>query len=128
MWEESITFCRLQCDSEGRLRSHIAEGEILPVRTGPLGGISVFGIPEMDRFYRHVLIQKHFPHHGAVAFKHCGKVLFDVFRYLGVGDVSYNKPASLPYLTENPFAKLPAHLPIKRCTTRHLRAKTLHIA
>lgn len=128
MCEESITFCRLQCDSEGRLRSHIAEGEILPVRTGPLGGISVFGIPEMDRFYRHVLIQKHFPHHGAVAFKHCGKVLFDVFRYLGVGDVSYNRPASLPYPTENPLAKLRAHLPIKPCTTRHLRAKTLHIA
>lgn len=88
----------------GRLRSHIAEGEILPVHTGPLGGISVFGIPEMDRFYRHVLIQKHFSHHGAVAFKHCGKVLFDVFRYLGVGDVSYNRPASLPYPTENPLA------------------------
>lgn len=27
-----------------------------------------------------------------------------------------------------PFAKLRAHLPIKPCTTRHLRAKTLHIA
>ncbi len=46
----------------------------------------------------------HVSHHGAVAFKHCGKVLFDVFRYLGVGDVSYSQPASLPYPTENPFA------------------------
>ncbi len=70
----------------------------------------------------------HVSHYGAVAFKHCGKVLFDVFRYLGVGDVSYNRPASLPYPTENPLAKLRAHLPIKPCTTRHLRAKTLHIA
>lgn len=46
----------------------------------------------------------HVSHHGAVAFKHCGKVLLDVFRYLGVGDVSYNRPASLPYPTENPLA------------------------
>ena len=99
-----ITFYRLQCDSEGQLRSYIAEGEILPVRTGSFGGIAVFGIPEMGRFYRHVLIQKHFPHHGAVAFKHCGRVLFDVFRYLGVADVAYNQSASLPYPTENPFA------------------------
>ncbi len=43
-------------------------------------------------------------HHGAVAFKHCGKVLFDVFRFLGVVDVSYSQPASLPYPAENPFA------------------------
>ena len=99
-----ITFYRLQCDSEGQLRSYIAEGEILPVRTESFGGIAVFGIPEMGRFYRHVLIQKHFPHHGAVAFKRCGRVLFDVFKYLGVSDVSYNQPASLPYPTENPFA------------------------
>ena len=100
----SITFYRLQCDSEGQLRGYIAEGEILPVRTESFGGIAVFGIPEMGRFYRHVLIQKRFPHHGAVAFKHCGKALFDVFRYLGIADVSYNQPASLPYPTENPFA------------------------
>ena len=99
-----ITFYRLQCDSEGKLRSYIAQGEVLPVATGSFGGIGVFAIPEMGRFYRHVLIEKHYPHHGAVAFGHYGKALFSVFRFLGVRDISYNQPRSLPYRTENPFA------------------------
>ena len=99
-----ITFYRLQCDSDGNLRSYIAEGEILPVHTGSFGGIGIFAIPEMGRFYRHVLIQKRYPHHGAVAFGHYGKLLFEVFKFLGVGDIAYNQPKSLPYPTENPFA------------------------
>ena len=78
-----ITFFRLQCDSEGKLRSYIAEGEVLPVATTSFGGIGVFAIKEMGRFYRHVLIEKRFPHHGAVAFGHFGKALFEVFKYLG---------------------------------------------
>ncbi len=99
-----ITFFRLQCDSEGKLRSYIAEGEVLPVATTSFGGIGVFAIHEMGRFYRHVLIQKRFPHHGAVAFGHHGKALFEVFKYLGVEDIGYNQPRTLPYPTENPFA------------------------
>ena len=99
-----ITFFRLQCDSEGKLRSYIAEGEVLPVATTSFGGIGVFAIKEMGRFYRHVLIEKRFPHHGAVAFGHYGKALFEVFKYLGVGDIGYNQPKCLPYPTENPFA------------------------
>ena len=99
-----ITFYRLQCDSEGKLRSYIAEGEVLPVATTSFGGIGVFAIHEMGRFYRHVLIQKRFPHHGAVAFGHHGKALFEVFKFLGVEDIGYNQPKSLPYPTENPFA------------------------
>ena len=98
-----ITFFRLQCDSEGMLRSYIAEGEVLPVATGSFGGIGVFAIREMGRFYRHVLIQKRFPHHGAVAFGHHGKALFEVFKFLGVQDIGYNQPKTLPYPTENPF-------------------------
>lgn len=99
-----ITFYRLQCDSEGHLRSYIAEGEVLPVKTGSFGGIGVFAIPEMGRFYRHVLIEKHYPHHGAVAFGHYGKALFEVLRFLGVQDIAYNQPKALPYPTENPWA------------------------
>ena len=99
-----ITFFRLQCDSEGKLRSYIAEGEVLPVATTSFGGIGVFAIHEMGRFYRHVLIQKRFPHHGAVAFGHHGKALFEVFKFLGVQDIGYNQPKSLPYPTENPWA------------------------
>ena len=99
-----ITFYRLQCDSDGVLRSYIAEGEVLPVATTSFGGIGVFAIHEMGRFYRHVLIQKRYPHHGAVAFGHYGKALFEVFKFLGVQDIAYNQPKTLPYPTENPWA------------------------
>ena len=68
------------------------------------GGIGTFAIPEMGRFYRHVLVQKGYPHHGAVAFSHCAKALFEVFKYMGVKDIAYNQPKSLPYPTENPWA------------------------
>lgn len=98
-----ITFYRLQCDSNGDLRAYIAQGEVLDVATKSFGGIGVFAIPEMGRFYRHVLIQKGYPHHGAVAFSHVGKYLFEVFKFLGVADIAYNQPKNLPYPTENPF-------------------------
>ena len=99
-----ITFYRLQCDSEGVLRSYVAQGEVLPVRTGSFGGIGVFAIPEMGRFYRYALIQNRFPHHGAVAFSHCGKTLFEVLKFLGVKDIEFNRPAGNLYRGENPFA------------------------
>ena len=99
-----ITFYRLQCDSEGVLRAYIAQGEVLPVKTRSFGGIGVFAIPEMGRFYRHVLIQKRYPHHGAVAFSHCGRTLFEVFKYLGIADIAYNQPRGCLYPSENPMA------------------------
>ncbi|MBQ6838159.1 MAG: fucose isomerase, partial [Clostridia bacterium] len=99
-----ITFFRLQSTADSKLRAYVAEGEVLPVATRSFGGIGVFAIKEMGRFYRHVLIQGNFPHHGAVAFGHHGKAIFEVFKYLGVADIGYNQPKSLPYKTENPFA------------------------
>ena len=101
--EGKITFYRVQGTAEGGLKAYIAHGEVLPVPTKSFGGIGIFAIPEMGRFYRHVLIADRYPHHGAVAFGHFGKALFDVFTYLGVPKISYNQPASLPYPTENPF-------------------------
>ena len=101
-----ITFYRLQSTADNILRAYVAEGEILPVATRSFGGIGVFAIKEMGRFYRHVLIEKGYPHHGAVAFGHYGKSLFEVFKLIGVdqGEIGYNQPASLPYKSENPFA------------------------
>ena len=100
-----VTFYRLQSTADSILRAYVAEGEVLPVATRSFGGIGVFAIPEMGRFYRHVLIEKNYPHHGAVAFGHFGKALFEVFKYIGVkvDEIGYNQPASLPYPTENPF-------------------------
>ena len=101
-----ITFFRLQSTSDSKLRAYVAEGEVLPVATRSFGSIGVFAIPEMGRFYRHVLIEKNYPHHGAVAFGHFGRELFEVFKYVGVPieEIGYNHPKSLPYPSENPFA------------------------
>ena len=101
-----ITFYRLQSTSDAKLRAYIAEGEVLPVATRSFGSIGVFAIKEMGRFYRHVLIEKNFPHHGAVAFGNYGKALYEVFKYIGVPveEIGYNQPAGVRYPTENPFA------------------------
>ena len=101
-----ITFYRLQSTADCKIRAYVAQGEVLPVATRSFGSIGVFAIKEMGRFYRHVLIEKNYPHHGAVAFCHYGKALFEVFKYIGVPveDINYNQPSSLPYKTENPFS------------------------
>ena len=101
----NITFFRLQSTADCKLTAYLAQGEVLPVATKSFGAIGVFAIKEMGRFYRHVLIEKGYPHHGAVAFGHYGKALFEVFKYIGVpmADLNYNQPKSVPYPTENPF-------------------------
>ena len=101
-----ITFYRLQSTADCKLRAYIAQGEVLPVATKSFGGIGVFAIPEMGRFYRHVLIEKNYPHHGAVAFGHFGKALYEVFKFIGVPveDLNFNQPKNMMYPTENPFA------------------------
>ena len=100
-----ITFFRLQSTSDNVLRAYIAHGEVLPVATRSFGSIGIFAIPEMGRFYRHVLIEKNFPHHGAVAFGHYGKALYEVFKYIGVpvDEIGYNQPKGVRYPTENPW-------------------------
>ena len=101
-----VTFYRLQSTSDCKLRAYIAHGEVLPVATQSFGGIGIFAIPEMGRFYRHVLVEKNYPHHGAVAFGHYGKALYEVFKYIGVEveEINYNQPKGVLYPTENPFA------------------------
>ena len=101
-----ITFYRLQSTADCKLRAYVAQGEVLPVATKSFGSIGVFAIPEMGRFYRHVLIEKNYPHHGAVAFGHYGKALYEVFKYIGVDveEIGFNQPKGMLYKTENPFA------------------------
>ena len=98
-----ITVFRLQSTAATELKAYIAQGAVLDVDCESFGSIGAFAIPQMDRFFRHVLIAKRYPHHGAVAFGHWGKALFEVFKYLGVADIAYNQPKNLPYPGENPF-------------------------
>lgn len=101
-----ITFYRLQSTADCQLRAYDAEGEVLPVATQSFGGIGVFAIKEMGRFYRYELIGKNYPHHGAVMFGHYGKALYDALKYIGVdpANIGYNHPAGDRYVDENPFA------------------------
>lgn len=99
-----ITIFRLQSTADTQLKSYMAQGEVLNVDPKSFGGIGVIGIKGMDRFYRHVLIEKRFPHHTAMAFDHAGKVFFEVCKMLGVTDISYPLPDTIYYDTENPFA------------------------
>ena len=99
----AVTLFRLQSTAEGKLKSYVAQGEIKDIDPQSFGGIGVIAIPDMARFYRHVLIADRYPHHAAAAFSHTGKVLFDALKLLGVDHISYNQPKHLPYPGENPF-------------------------
>ena len=81
----------------------MAEGEVLDVDPQSFGGIGVIGINEMGRFYRHVLIQKRYPHHAGVGFDHKGRIIYEALKMLGIGDIEFNRPKNFLYETENPF-------------------------
>jgi L-fucose isomerase-like protein len=98
-----MTILRLQSTADAVLRAYIAEGEILDIDPKSFGSIGVFAVNEMARFYRHVLIEKRFPHHTAVAFKHTGKSLFAALKMMGIEDIKFNLPVGTLYNSENPF-------------------------
>jgi L-fucose isomerase-like protein len=98
-----VTIFRLQSTADTQLKSYIAQGEVLNVDPQSFGSIGVFAVKEMGRFYRHVLIEKRYPHHTAVAFAHAGKAFFAAARMLGVEDIAFNRPKGNYYPTENPF-------------------------
>jgi len=98
-----MTILRLQSTADAVLRAYIAEGEILDIDPKSFGSIGLFAVNEMARFYRHVLIEKRFPHHTAVAFKHTGKSLFAALKMMGIEDIKFNLPVGTLYNSENPF-------------------------
>ena len=99
----TVTFFRLHSTADAQLRAYVAQGEVLPVATRSFGSIGIIGIPEMARFYRYELIEHNYPHHAAVAFAHIGNTLYELFRYLGVSEIGYNRPKGDRYPTEKPF-------------------------
>ena len=98
-----MTLFRLQATADTQLQAYIAEGEVLDIDPKSFGGIGVFAVPEMSRFYRHVLIARNFPHHTAVAFQHTGKTIYNTLRILGIDDIAFNLPQGMYYPGENPF-------------------------
>lgn len=98
-----VTLFRLQYTADSKFKAYIAEGEILDVPTKSFGAIGVIAIPEMARFYRYVMVEDHFPHHGGVGFDRCGKTLFETLKLLGIQNIAFNQPSSMLYKNENPF-------------------------
>jgi L-fucose isomerase-like protein len=98
-----ITLFRLQSTADTTFRSYVAEGEVLDIPPKSFGSTGVFAIKEMGRFYRYVLLEKNFPHHACIAFKHVGKTLFSAMKVLGIEDISFNQPTGMLYTGENPF-------------------------
>ena len=98
-----ITLFRLQSTADTTLKSYIADGEVLDINPESFGSIGVFAIPEMGRFYRHILIEQRFPHHAGIAFKKSGKALYAALKVMGVENIYTNLPKEAKYPTENPF-------------------------
>ena len=98
-----VTVFRLQGTAKDHLQSYVAEGHVLDADPCSFGGIGVIGVPNFARFYRHVLLEKRFPHHTAMGFAHVGGILFDAVRLLGVDDIQAPRPAGRLYPSENPF-------------------------
>jgi L-fucose isomerase-like protein len=84
------------------LQAYIAEGHFLDLDPKTFGCTGTAYVPGFSRFYRHTLLGR-FHHHAAVAFTHCGSVLYDAFKLLGLAQVHTPLPASIPYPGENIF-------------------------
>ena len=98
-----VTLFRLHGTPDGRLSAYIAQGEVLDAEDGSFGSRGIIAVPDMGRFYRHVLLEHHFPHHCAVAFSHCGRQLHTTLRCLGVEDIYAPLPTGVRYSTESMY-------------------------
>ena len=85
-----------------KMCAYICEGHFLDLDPKTFGCTGTAYLPGFNRFYRHVLLGR-FHHHAAVAFNHCGAVLFDAFKLLGFETVYTPLPACMPYPGENVF-------------------------
>lgn len=93
----------LQVHGSGdKLVAYIIEGHFLDLDPMTFGCTGTAYLPGISRFYRHVLLGR-FHHHAAVAFNHCGGVLYDAFKLLGMETVYTPLPDCVPYPGENVF-------------------------
>ena len=99
-----VTLLRIQPTMEGGLQAYIAQGEVLNVAADTFGARGIFGIPEMGRFYRHVMLRGGFPHHAGIGYGAVGSPLWSILELLGITEVGFNQPKGMLYKTENPFA------------------------
>ena len=96
-----ITVLQVHGNGDG-MDAYIAEGEFLDLDPQTFGCTGTAYMPGFRRFYRHVLLGR-FHHHAAIAFEHCGAVLYDAFKLIGIGTTYTPLPDALPYPGENVF-------------------------
>lgn len=99
--ESPITLFRIQGTKDGRLHAYVVQGYVLPVEMSTYGGRGIIAVHEFGRFFRNVVLEKHFPNHCAVLFGHYGKELMGLLGMLGIKDVEYNHQKGCPYDGEN---------------------------
>ena len=102
----AVTIFRLQGMRDGKLRAYVAQGQVLPVEMDTYGGRGIIAVPEMERFIRNVILEKQFPNHCAVIFGHYAEELAAVLKQLGVTEIDYNHPKTIPYEGETIFSGL----------------------
>ena len=98
-----VTLFRLQGNRDGKLQAYVCQGQVLPVSIDTYGGRGIIAVPEFERFFRNVVLEKQFPNHAAVIFGHYGKELVNILHLLGISEVEYNHPRNVPYKSENIF-------------------------
>jgi hypothetical protein len=98
-----ITVLQVHGKGDG-LRAYIIEGEFLDLDPKTFGAVGTAHLPGFRRFYRHALLGR-FHHHAAVAFDHCGAVLYDAIKLLGIEEIYTPHFQHLPYPGENLFIK-----------------------
>lgn len=84
------------------LQAYIIQGEFLDLDPGTFGSTGTAYLPGFGRFYRHLMLGR-FHHHAGVAFAHCGAVLYDAMKLLGVEEIHTPNAAGVPYEGENAF-------------------------
>jgi L-fucose isomerase-like protein len=84
------------------LQAYIMEGEFLDLDPKTFGCTGTAYLPGFRRFYRHVLLGR-FHHHAAVAFDHCGGILYDALTLLGLDPIFTPLNDKPLYPGENPF-------------------------
>ncbi len=99
----AVTIFRIQGTIDGKLKGYVAQGQVLPISIDTYGGYAVIAIPEMERFLRHVILEKQFTNHTTIVFGHYRKELISIMKQLGIEEIEYNHPKEVPYKSEYGF-------------------------
>jgi L-fucose isomerase-like protein len=96
-----ITVLQIHGKGDG-MTAYLMEGEFLDLDPKTFGCTGTAYLPGFRRFYRHILLGR-FHHHAAVAFAHCGEVLYEALTLLGVDTIYTPISNHALYPGENPF-------------------------